>query len=486
MKRLYVPVLLALAAAISAASPGSADTYYVPDDFVTIQAALDAAANGDEIIVRDGTHAGTDLTFAGKALTLRSENGPSACIIEGAESGWVFRFGNESSDSILDGFTITHGPAGGIVCMSYSSLAITNCIVTGNGGEMAGFGGGIYCSYSDPTITNCVITDNSLGAFGDGGGIMCWSASPTIANCVISGNSVGYMGAGGGIHCYYYSSPVITNCTITGNSATDNGGGGGIYSMNSTPVITNCTISGNSSHFAGGGLHFEGAAGLETLINCIVWGNETALDVGNEIYIGTYGHVLTVGSTDVRDRLGFDDVYVDPLAILNWLEGNINADPLFVGAGDFHLTAGSPCVDSGAAAAIDDDIDGDPRPRGAGFDMGSDEFYEVSMRLVPDADEASRGGSLGYDVTVTNHTDVVQTFEYWTMVRLPNGSMYPPSGALFGPHTVNLPPFASGSAHLSHAIPVIAPLGMYTYNAYIGPNPPLPTNERHFDFEVAP
>ncbi len=54
--------------------------------------------------------------------------------------------------------------------------------------------------------------------------------------------------------------------------------------------------------------------------------------------------------------------------------GNINADPLFVGSGDYHIQAGSPCIDTGSATgAPSDDIDGDSRPQGAGYDMGSDE-----------------------------------------------------------------------------------------------------------------
>jgi len=59
---------------------------------------------------------------------------------------------------------------------------------------------------------------------------------------------------------------------------------------------------------------------------------------------------------------------------LNWLDGNIEADPQFVGPFNPHLRAGSPCIDSGTDTGIYTDIDGDIRPYGAGFDMGADEF----------------------------------------------------------------------------------------------------------------
>ena len=52
-------------------------------------------------------------------------------------------------------------------------------------------------------------------------------------------------------------------------------------------------------------------------------------------------------------------------------------NPLFVNAGnyDFHLKAGSPCKDAGASLPdITDDYDNNPRPSGAGYDMGPYEY----------------------------------------------------------------------------------------------------------------
>jgi hypothetical protein len=108
----------------------------------------------------------------------------------------------------------------------------------------------------------------------------------------------------------------------------------------------------------------------------------------------------------------------------------------------------------------------------------------VSITLTPDATTVPRGGTLGYDVTVTNETDRLQFIDYWTNVTLPNSNVYPPTGELFGPYFLILTGHESRSAHLSHDIPMTAPLGDYVYNAYVGQHPYVITNEEHFGFTV--
>ena len=66
----------------------SAAVLYVPDDHPTIQAAVDAAAAGDEIIVRDGIHAGP--VVIDEQLRVRSENGPASCSVDAGGAGWAF------------------------------------------------------------------------------------------------------------------------------------------------------------------------------------------------------------------------------------------------------------------------------------------------------------------------------------------------------------------------------------------------------------
>ena len=87
-------------------------------DYPTIQAAIDAAINGDEIVLERGTYTGRgnrDLDYNGKAITIRSvKPQDDACmretIIDAEGEGVIVRFvNNEGPQSIFEGFTLGGG-----------------------------------------------------------------------------------------------------------------------------------------------------------------------------------------------------------------------------------------------------------------------------------------------------------------------------------------------------------------------------------------
>jgi predicted outer membrane repeat protein len=203
----------------------------------------------------------------------------------------------------------------------------------------ADYGGGIYCYSSNPGLENVTITGNSADFHG--GGICCWgNSNPGLENVTIMYNSADY---GGGIYCRENSSPGLENVTITGNSADFYGGG--IYCWeSSSPVLVNVTITGNSAALGGGIYCWENSS--PSLVNCIFW-NNSPQEVAFASYIDP--NTITISYSDIEG--GEEGIETNNNGTVNWLEGNINAEPLFVNGemGDYHLTEDSPCVDAGVA-----------------------------------------------------------------------------------------------------------------------------------------
>jgi len=305
----------------------------------------------------------------------------------------------------ISGNTATNG-GGGISCFS-SSPSLVNVTITGNSvSETYGRGGGIYFGYSSPNLQNVTISGNIADK---GGGIYCDSSSPSLENVTISGNSAsGFYGFGGGIYCDYNSSQNLYNVTIIDNSAYDFGGGiycyysspslmnvtitdnsadhgGGIYCYNSSPNIVNVTITGNSAD-DGGGIYCRYNS-HPSLINCILWN-----DSPQEVYFrDDYNpNSITISYSDIE---GGEAGIVTNNGTVNWLEGNIDEDPLFVGTGDhpFMLQDLSPCVNAGIPDTTglnlpEFDLAGNPRVYGGRIDMGAYENQNVvgaNENLIP-------------------------------------------------------------------------------------------------------
>ncbi len=200
----------------------AAASYYVPDDFATIQQALNGLSGGDTIIVRDAIYTGADnknLDFAGKALTLVSENGPENCIIdcEGDGRGFYFHSG-ETSATVIDGFTIVNGDPsgyspehGGAILCDNASPTMLGCLIVGNDSSQRG--GAIYAVNSAPSIINCTINDNAAQW---GGGVFLDNSDISVSNSILWDNLADY---GPELFLTNISSLTITYSDIHGGTA---------------------------------------------------------------------------------------------------------------------------------------------------------------------------------------------------------------------------------------------------------------------------
>ena len=205
-------------------------------DFDTIQAAVDAASDGDEVLVHPGTYTNAST---GKDIWIHSVDGPETTIINGTGSD-VFSC---SGPTTIEGFTITGGSSsqgGGFFISIGGSPTIINCIIRNN---HATKGGGLYAQNAGAHLIDCSIIDNTCGA-GRGGGLHLNWSGVTLDNCIIDGNGGGESGAAELV----YSNITMNNCIINNNS----GGGqyaGAIrhYGGGSTGNFNNCVFSNNST-----------------------------------------------------------------------------------------------------------------------------------------------------------------------------------------------------------------------------------------------
>ncbi len=298
----------------------------------------------DEHVTLGASHAGLTILGAGRGIS----------TIDGGGSGRPLTC--DGFSGTISGFTISGGDAD--------------------------IGGGIYCeNNAEVVVQSCAITGCHASQFG--GGAACWSSSLDLIDCAITGNISD--GSSGGVDAFL-GFLYLADDVVSGNSAALDGGA--VSACESFDVTEFSTFVGNKTGQTGGAL----LADLESevaIADSIVWayisalgGDQIAMDASTTLYV------------DYCDVDGGEAGILTPFgADLNWQDGNITADPLFVNAGgwngstwtdgDYHLqsrgghwtTGGwvldavdSPCLDAGNA---DSPYDLEPLPNGGRVNIGA-------------------------------------------------------------------------------------------------------------------
>ena len=286
---------------------------------------------------------------------------------------------------------------GGLLNQSGSPIIRNNRFTdnSASGRTASGYGGGLANRSGSPVIENNLFTGNQIGGIygpGYGGGLFNGGPNATIRNNIFRSNSAN--GYGGGLHNFGASAAIRDN-RFTGNTAYY---GGGLANEWFSAVIENNVFDGNTAAYTGGGL--ENLSGNPTIQNNIFI-NNAFLDLPNPDYQLGGGLYNSSGNPQIRNNIFASNtgntgggLFISdgsPVADYNDVWNNtggdyagiaagphdLAVDPLFVDAagGDFHLAAGSPCIDAGDPTHFAaTDFEGDVRPQGAAPDIGADEF----------------------------------------------------------------------------------------------------------------
>ena len=188
----------------------------VPEDHGTIQKAVNAAGNGDTVLVGPGSWSGFEVE--NKALLIQSTDGVDFTYIDGAGNGSCVRCLDSSVQ--IEGFTIL------------------NC--------RAADGAGVYANGGELTAKACLFRDNIATV--SGGGIWAECEKTNITDCIFTANRAWFAGAG--IHALGEET-TVWNCTFEQNNADH---GGGMSNRGDRCSVMDCLFLDNEARFTGGGL----------------------------------------------------------------------------------------------------------------------------------------------------------------------------------------------------------------------------------------
>ncbi|MBW9221435.1 right-handed parallel beta-helix repeat-containing protein [Methanothermococcus sp. SCGC AD-155-C09] len=330
---------------------------YVPDNYPTIQKAIDAAKDGDVIVVRDGIY--YENLVVNKSITLRSENGPENCIIYGNNSEDVIVI--DTDGVTIEGFTIRNSGNYSSTCIRVNSHY--NNIIRNN--NILNSEIGIYLYYS---INNSIIGNNiSNNEYGIN---LKYSINNSIIGNNISNNEYGinlkysinnsiinnYISNGDyGIKIEDSSNNIIANNDVSNNNdsiylksssnnnITNNNILNNIYGIclkegSSNNIITNNKIALNSKN----GIHLWWS-GNNIITNNDISNNENSIylyesknnniannDIGNN---GNGIYLYESGNNIINDNTFTNDSIIIQGSIESWIhtieDNTVNGKPLY-------------------------------------------------------------------------------------------------------------------------------------------------------------
>jgi len=287
-------------------------SWLVPDDFATIQEAIDASCTLDSIQVSAGNYT-ENIDFGYKAIDLIGVDGPEDTTIDGGYGGDPVITIDGVEGGSIQGFTITNGLAsagGGIYVMDSLGLAITDVIVSAN--AASGMGGGIYIEGSgEIAISDCVVQENLAASAGAGIAARLpmsdASYSVVIDGCDVNLNTSS--NAGGGIYLGSMIDASVSNTDVSWNSGLQDGGMTVTADEYGTVELTNVDICDNDVTDDDGGLELRAPDYATIFLTDVVICRNQAADERGALYLHSSG----TSASFVFDGVTISDNYAgDP------------------------------------------------------------------------------------------------------------------------------------------------------------------------------
>lgn len=336
----------------------------------------------------------------GKALVERPEGALAVHIGRGNyHENLQVRGGVALIGADIDATTITASVWSPVVSVPMAAkVVLKDMSITGARAYHAYSGAGVSGDVGAKLYMNhvCVLKNETSDSYlgGSGGGVSIDSGSLRMVRCIVRDN-VSHKD-GGGIYATK-SAVTLLNSLISGNSAVSYGkavyvSGGSLYARNLTVVRNEGTA-------------FFCTALKPVISNCVFWGNS--------------------GTTATRDLAAIEHKLANNCfesGLANGSNGNFKLNPGFVdfARNDFHLSAASPCVDSGVMqGSILGDMDEVEMPSGLGMDRGCYEYnpallrrgriarYLLGLDLNPAGLDSNRDGKVNIADAITEMNQVI-------------------------------------------------------------------------------
>lgn len=226
---------------------------------------------------------------------------------------------------------------------------LEHCVIRGS--KSRGISG--LSGYGTVTLSHCSIYDNQDG------GIQIGEFNTIIKNCTIYNNSSRW-GAGILLRGQYWepqysiiNSAIFNNSNPMRENQCTNCGGGGILASGLLDLSVINTIIVNNWSNQGGGIKVEGPGTDIKIENSIIWSNNANPSGGSEFYLcASDNYSIDLKFSDI-DKRNSEWLVIEPSQQyhpnINWRDGNISSEPLFVAPEvfDFSIRSGSPCIDGG-------------------------------------------------------------------------------------------------------------------------------------------